>query len=177
MINNKILTVRDLINGSKEGFDPMDIDLTEIKSLSDALPKDGNIEANNAEVLATKYLRGVDLCSELLAIAIAYAQKTDTLKKKAYSEAALVKSQNAGIKTDKSKAWFAEMDDDYINASNKHSEALAFARWVQSKHSSFEKMHYMCKKILERSYNHEKMSGFHGTIHDEKEQDDFGSGW
>ncbi len=164
----KILTIRELLNGSVEGFDPMNFDTSEIRELSNALPKDGNIDLNNAEVLATKYLRGSDICSEFAAIAIAYAQKADTLKKKAYSEAALIKSKVASIKTDKSRAWFAEMDDDYIDASNRYSEAIAFAKWVNNKYDSFNKMHYMCKKILDRGYAHERMAGFNGNVDNDK---------
>lgn len=160
----KHLTIRELLNGGEEGFDPMNIDTSEIRALSDALPKDGNIDLNNAEVLATKYLRGADLCSELLAIATAFVQKSDTLKKKAYSEAALTKSKAAGIKTDKSRAWFADSDDDFIEASNRYSEAVAFAKWVSNKYDSFNKMHYMCKKILDRGYVHERTAGFNGSV-------------
>lgn len=164
MTKEKRLTVREMLNGGEDGFDPMSVDTSEIRALSGALPKDGNIDLNNAEVLATKYLRGADLCAEMLAIATAYAQKTDAQKKKAYSEAALNKSKTAGIKTDKSRAWFADADDDYIEASNKHAEALAFVKWISNKYDSFNKMHYMCKKILDRGYNHERIAGFNGTV-------------
>ena len=56
-MGSESLTVRELLNGKPLGqkFDPMDIDLGEIKILSNAIPKDGNIDVNNAEVLATKY--------------------------------------------------------------------------------------------------------------------------
>lgn len=158
------LTVRELLNGGVNGFDPMNIDTTEINVLSNALPKDGNIDLNNAEVLATKYLRGADICAEILAIATAHVQKTEALKKKAYSEAALNKSQKAGIKTDKSRAWFADMDDQYIEACNKHAEAMAFVKWISNKYDSFNKMHYMCKKILDRGYNHERASSWNGSL-------------
>ena len=139
------LTVRDVLyKGEKTSeFDPMNLDTSEIKTLSDAMPKDGNIDINNAEVLATKYLRGADICAELLAIATAHVAKMDAAKKKAYSYAALVKASANQIKTDKSRAWFAEMDDDYINANNKYAEAIAFAKWVSSKYDSFNKMHYL----------------------------------
>ena len=160
----KHLTIRELLNGGQGGmFDPMSVDTSEIRALSNALPKDGDIDLNNAEVLATKYLRGADLCSELVAIATAYAQKSDTLKKKAYSEAALTKSKTAGIKTDKSRAWFADADDDYIDACNRYSEAVAFVKWVSNKYDSFNKMHYMCKKILDRGYAHERAANFNGS--------------
>lgn len=163
-MNTKALTVKDLLGKDAEEFDPMKIDTSEIKELSEAMPKDGNIDLNIAEVLATKYLRGADLCSELLAIATAYVAKTDALKKKAYSYAAMVKASESNIKTDKSRAWFADMDDDYISACNKHAEAIAFAKWVDGKYESFSKMHYMCKKMLDRGYTHERMSSFNGDV-------------
>ena len=171
-MSNNALTVKDLLGQSAESFDPLKIDTSEIKELSNAMPKDGNIDLNNAEVMATKYLRGADMCSELLAIATAYLSKTDTMKKKAYSYAAMVKASESNIKTDKSRAWFAECDSDYINASNKYAEALAFVKWIDGKYDSFNKMHYMCKKILDRGYSHERMSSFNpdpGKITKEQE--------
>lgn len=171
-MSEKALTVRELLNGGSEGFDPMSIDTSEIKRLSNAIPKDGNIDLNNAEVLATKYLRGADICAELLAIATAFAQKTEALKKKAYSEAALVKSKDAGIKTDKSRAWFAEMDDNYIQAHNNHAEALAFVKWISSKYDSFIKAHYLCRNIVKRGTDHEGASGWNILTPDEEK-----AGW
>ncbi len=167
---SKSLTVRELLNGGDKKFDPMDIDLSGIKVLSEALPKDGNIDLNNAEVMATKYLKGADMCAELLAIATAYAQKSDTLKKKEFGEAALVRSLKAGIKTDKSRAWYADTDEQYIEACNRYSEAIAFARWVSNKYESFIRIHYLCKKILDRGYAHEKTGNFNESTDDEKEQ-------
>jgi len=167
---SKSLTVRELLNGGDKKFDPMDIDLSEIRTLSEALPKDGNIDINNAEVMATKYLKGADICAELLAIATTYAQKADTLKKKEFGEAALVRSIKAGIKTDKSRAWYADTDDQYIEACNRYSEAIAFARWVNNKYESFIRIHYLCKKILDRGYAHEKTAGFNGSSDSDNEQ-------
>jgi hypothetical protein len=163
-MNNVALTVGDMLGKDIENFNPMKIDTSEIKELSDAMPKDGNIDLNNAEVLATKYLRGADMCSELLAIATAYVAKTDTMKRKAYSYAAMVKASEKNIKTDKGRAWFADCDDDYISASNKHAEAVAFCKWLDGKMDSFSKMHYHLKKILERGYTHERMSSFNGDV-------------
>jgi len=169
-MSDKNLTVRDLLNGRDGNFNPLDIDTSEIKELSEAMPKDGNIDINNAEVLATKYLRGADICSELLAIATSYVSKADTEKKKAYSYAALIKASTQNIKTDKSRSWFAEMDEDYIGACNKYSEALAFAKWISSKYDSFNKMHYLCKHILKRAYPHEQASSWNGTLDEESHQ-------
>ena len=170
------LTVRELLSGGTSGFDPLNLDTTEIRGLSESMPKDGNIDINNAEVLATKFLRGADICAELLAVATAYVAKMDALKKKAYSYAALIKASTNNIKTDKSRAWFAEMDDDYLAACNKYAEALAFAKWVSSKYDSFNKMHYMCKHILKRAYPHEQASSWNGIVEDEYKPNDSSSG-
>ena len=164
MAESKALTVRELLNGEGQQISPMDIDTSEIRELSNSIPKDGNIDLNQAEILATKFLRGADVCSELLAIGTNYASKMDTLKKKAYSEAALTKATAAGIKTDKSRAWYADADSDYCNACNRYSEAIAFVKWVDSKHESFIRAHYLCKKMLERGYAHEKADSWNGSL-------------
>ena len=161
-MTNKALTVGELLSSGNQSI--MDIDTSEIRELSNCLPKDGQIDLNQAEILATRYLRGADIAAELLAIGTNYASKMDTLKKKAYSEAALTKAPAAGMKTDKSKCLFAEMDVDYIEACNRYSEALAFVKWIASKHESFIRAHYLCKKMLERGYAHEKADSWNGTL-------------
>ena len=173
------LTVKEMLNNGDDGFDPMTIDTSEIKVLSNCLPKDGNIDINQAEILATKYLRGADICSELLAIATVHMQKCDTLRKKAYSDAALVKSKAAGIKTDKSRAWYAESDSEYIAACNAYAEASGFFKWIQSKHESFIRAHYSCRKMLDRGYAQEKTGNFsesNDKIFEQEEKDNNG-GW
>lgn len=160
------LSVRDVINGGSMSskFDPLALDTSEIRDLSNAMPKDGNIDVNNAEVLAVKYLRGADMCGELLAIATAYVAKTKHLKEIAYSRAFLKARDDKSVKTDKMRAALADLDEDYIEAINKYNEALAFVKWVDSKYNSFNKMHYMTKKILDRGYDHEKASGFNADV-------------
>ena len=161
-MNDKALTVGELLSGGN--VSPMQIDTSEIKELSNCLPKDGQIDLNQAEILATRYLRGADICAELLAIGTNYAARMDTLKKKAYSEAALIRAPAAGMKTDKSKCLYAEMDEEFIKASNRYSEALAFVKWIASKHESFIRAHYMCKKMLDRGYDHERADSWNGTL-------------
>jgi len=164
IMENKSLTVRDLFGAGSQAFSPMDIDLTEIKLLSNAMPKDGNIDVNNAEVLATKYLRGADQCGELIAIATAFVAKTKSKKEIAYNRAFVKYRDDKKIKTDKMRAAMAEIDDDYIEATNRYNESIAFAKWINSKYDSFNKMHYMCKKILDRAYPHERSAGWNGSI-------------
>lgn len=157
---SKTLTVKELMNPKE--FDIGTIDTAEIRALSDAMPADGNIDLNIAEVLAVKYLRGADLCSELLAIATHAVAKTDAQAKKAYSQAC-INAINKGAKTDKQRGWYADSDDDYLTALDKHNEALAFSKWIAGKMDSFRKMHYQCKLLLDRGYGHERMSGFSGN--------------
>lgn len=180
---SKSLTVRELLNGGDECFDPLSIDTTELKELSNSIPKDGNIDINIAEELATKYLRGSDICSELLAIAVTHVQKCDTERKRAYGYAASVKATASGTKTDKARAWFADQDEDYIKACNKYAEATGFMKWVSGKLESFIKSHYMCKKMLDRGYEHERQGGWNGTDGSipsadvEKKEEAFDPGW
>lgn len=161
---SKALTVRELLKCDEDdNFDPMNIDTREIQTLSQSMPADGNIDTNNAEVLAVKYLRGADICSELMAIATRYIAKTDSEMKRAYNRAFIKYKDDRSIKTDKMRVAYAELDDEYILAQNRNNEAKAFKTWVESKYSSFNKMHYMCKKLLDREYEHERAAGFNGT--------------
>lgn len=168
-------TVSDLIG--RKDYDPTTLDTTEIQKLSKSLPKDGNIDTNNAEVLATKFLRGSDLCGEIMAIATAFVSRTKDAKQRAYNQAFLIKSQDQkGLKTDKMRTAFAELDDDYQNACEEYNKAVAFNKWVDSKYNSFTRAHYLCKKILERGYESEKAAGWKGGVGDENDLVDDG-GW
>lgn len=158
-MSEKSLTVKEIIN--PDTFNISTIDTTEIRSLSEAIPKDGNIDINNAEVLAVKFLRGADLCGELLAIATVAVAKHDALSKAAYSTAC-IKAINKGAKTDRQRGWIADSDEDYLAAVEKYNEALGFSKWIGSKADSFKKMHYQCKQLLDRGYAHERMSNFNG---------------
>jgi len=159
---NDKLTVRDLINGGPNvvSFDPLSLDTSEIRALSNAMPKDGNIDVNNAEVLAVKYLRGADICAELLAMATAHVNRMKHIKEVAYSRAFLKSKDDKSVKTDKMRSALADLDEDYMSSCNSYNEALAFRQWIDSKYKVFNTMHYMCKNILQRGYDHERASGF-----------------
>lgn len=172
-MTNKPVTVGEVLKLDGRSFDPMTIDTNDIRVLSDAMPKDGNIDTNNAEVLATKYLRGADLCGELIAIATAYVSKTKDAKQRAYNYAFLVKSEPISrIKTDKMRIAFAELDDDYMVGCEDYNKAVAFFKWIESKHSSFIKMHYLCRSVVKRGYEQENASSWNGPVIEEEN-----SGW
>ena len=166
---SKTTTVGELLRTDDQQFDPMNLDTSDIQELSEAMPRDGNIDIANAEVLATKYLRGADMCGELIAIAAAYVGKTRGSKLKAYNFAFLVKSEsNPRIKTDKMRVAFAELDQDYLDAYDNYNKAIAFSKWVESKYSSFIKMHYLCKNIVKMGYEHEQAASWNGKAQEEK---------
>ena len=134
------------------------------------LLKQLNIDVNNAEVLATKYLRGADLCGEFMALSIAYMLKTKNAKQFAYNYAFLIKSEsNERLKTDKMRISFAELDEDYLQACEDYSKAILFAKWIESKHNIFNKMHYMCKTIIKRGYEQEQASSWNGSVIEEED--------
>lgn len=171
----KSMTVRDLVNAEQYNFDPMSIDTKEIQRLSNSFPKDGNVDLNNAEVMATKYLRGADLCGEMLAIATAYVAKTKSLKDQAYHRAFLSHKDNPKIKTDKMRAAMAEINDDYVEACNKYNEAAAFLKWVNTKFDNFVRMHYHCRSIVKRQLEQQQASGWNGNASNIPEPED--DGW
>jgi hypothetical protein len=158
-MSEKSLTVKEIIN--PDTFNIGAIDTSEIRALSESIPRDGNIDINNAEILAVKFLRGADLCGELLAIATVAVAKNDALYKSAYSSAC-IKATNKGAKTDQQRKWIADSDEEFLAAIEKYNEALGFSKWINSKADSFKKMHYQCKQLLERGYAHERMSNFSG---------------
>jgi len=162
-LSRSSVTLRELLHCDDDAFNPLNMDTKEIQNLSSAMPADGNIDLNNAEVLAVKYLRGADMCSELMAIATRYLSKTDSDMRRAYNRAFIKFKDDRSIKTDKMRVAYAELDDDYIYAQDRNTEAKAFHKWVESKYNSFNKMHYMCKKLLDRGYQHEAAAGFNGN--------------
>jgi hypothetical protein len=62
-------------------FDPEAIDVSEIQALSESIPRDGHVDLAMAPVLACKFLRGADICGELLAILSWWCAKKDDMKK------------------------------------------------------------------------------------------------
>ena len=89
----------------------------------------------------------------------------DSKKNKAWSSAALDKSKLAGYKTVKDKEWFAQADDDFIDAANELVLAKACKKWLENKASYFSGWHYALKTFLKRDYGIENSStiGYNGV--------------
>ena len=174
------------------GFDVNKIDISEITRVEKWLPIGRVIDLNTAEKGLILTLHAQNVCQEQIAKLDCLIGILDSSKSKAWSNAALNKTDEPEnkikCKTAKAKEWFAQSDVDYISASNKLSLARAAKRYLENKASYFSGWHYAFKTFLRRDYSLEKSGSFQnsaGNIHvneynsnaqaDESSSDD--SGW
>lgn len=166
-------TLGELLRADKQELNVMALDTTEIKKLSNLVPRDGNIDVGIASNLATRFLRGADTCSDLVSLATLWVGRAKDTKQKTLNYAFLVKSsEDKNIKTDKMRMAFAELDEDYQAACEKYNECYAFLKWITSKQESLIKAHYLCRRILDGNAQHEQAAGWSGSS-----PDDDGGDW
>ena len=139
-----------------QNFDPENIDVSEITELTNSIPRDGNVDIVIAEVMATKFLRGADRCSEFLSIFTWWSAKKDDEKRHAFSKAFIVTASQAGMKTATEKKAYAEGDSEYIAACEAASRAKAMKEWFKNKHESLVSAHYLMKEIAKGSRTHSR---------------------
>ena len=144
---------------SIKGFGIKSIDITSIEAIETSLPKSGIVDANIAERGLLQTLEGQNLCQEKLVQVDRWIGRLEGEKNKAWSEASLVKAKDAGHKTAKDKEWFAQSDDDYIDAYNELILAKACKKWLENKAGYFLAWHYALKTFLRRDYSIENASG------------------
>ena len=144
---------------SIKNFSIDSIDISGIEEVVDSLPKNGVVDANIAERGLLQTLEGQNLCQEKIVQVDRWIGKLESMKNKAWSEAALVRAKEAGYKTAKDKEWFAQSDADYIKSYNQLVLAKAAKKWLESKASYFLAWHYALKTFLKRDYSIENASG------------------
>jgi hypothetical protein len=154
------LTLKQVLE--TENYDPMNIDISEFKRMSELMPKDGNIDLANAAVLATMYLRAADRCSEIVSSLIwragkAKSEKT-TIRQKLYLLAI-----EEGHKTINDKVAYAESHEDFIKASDILVQTEAVKKWFEEKHKWFLESHRYMKAKLKAENQHMSSSGFSET--------------
>jgi hypothetical protein len=135
-------------------FDPEKIDVSEIRELTDSIPKDGNVDVVIAEVLATRFLRGADRCSEILAQLTWWEARMDDEKRRALAHASLVTAAAKGLKTATEKRTYADADPEYLKACETANRAKAMKQWFKNKHESFVSAHYLMKEIAKGGRSH-----------------------
>lgn len=126
--------------------------LTTLFEISREIPDNANsIDSHHAEYLAGRFLKGLDLCGELYALAISYEMKQELLKKKEFSNAMIIRASEKGLKTAKEKEICAYADEIYIEAAEKYISAKMFRHLVEEKREAFFKAHYLMRKIVDKN--------------------------
>jgi hypothetical protein len=140
-------------------FDPEKIDISEIKELTDAIPKDGNVDVAIAESLATKFLRGADRCAEILAQLTWWEAKMEDEKRHAIAKASLVTAAQKGLKTATDRRTYADADPECLKACEASNKAKAMKQWFKNKHDSLVSAHYLMKDIAKGGRSHQRAGG------------------
>jgi hypothetical protein len=142
-----------------DNFSIEGIDVSEIDRISNFLPKNGVIDINIAEQALAITLEGQNLCQEKIVQIDRWIGIKETEKNRAWSNAAITKSKVSGLKTVKEKEWFAQSDDDYVDACNNFTLAKACKKWFENKANYFQTWHYAIKTFLRRDYSIENIGG------------------
>lgn len=148
-----------------DSFDPMDLDITYIKDTINEIPKDGLIDINDAERLATIILRCADYCGDILAKAARYSGYKETLKR-ASKSAAIYRKIKEKITPTVAKEAYAD-DEEFIEASNNATTAEALLKWLDEKYQNLIKAHILCKNILARHSTVERANSWQGSESEE----------
>lgn len=155
-----------------DNFSIEELDLSEVEELSDWLPKNGIVDLNIAEKGLILTLHGQNLCQEQIARIDHLISVKEGQRNKAWTKAALDKANAAGHKVVKNREWFAQADDDYIEACNQVAIAKAAKRWFENKADYFQNWHYAMKSFLRRDYSLERLGNFQVGYETEKVETD-----
>lgn len=141
-----------------ESFDPLNVDISFLESVSEQLPIQGYMDAPMAEHLATITLKAADHCIDLLAQATLYLGHCDAQRKSIRSRA--IKQ----MLTDKVPSTVAKEacadDEEYIKATNNYNIALAWSTWLENKHDALLKTHHLCKDLIRKAEMLKESSGW-----------------
>jgi len=154
------ITLRQVLE--TESYDPMNIDISEFKKLSDLMPKDGNIDLANAEILAAMYLRAADRCSEIVSALIWRTQKAkmdrNTIRQKLY-----LLAKDEGHKTIDDKRAYSESHPEYTDSGDALASIEAVKKWFEEKHKWFLESHRYMKAKLKAESQHLSAANFSET--------------
>lgn len=145
-----LTSIEEMVRASL-GLAPDTALINDIVEITKELPDNANaVSPSFAEYLAGRFLKGLDLCNELYALSIGYELKSEIFKKKAHGEAFIIRSKTKGLKTAKEMEAYANTDDLYVEAAEKHAESKMLRVLVENIRSDFEKAHYLMRKIAEK---------------------------
>lgn len=139
-----------------QNFDPMNVNVSYIQNTIGLIPADGSIDLNEAERLATLFLKCADYCSELLSQAVRFFGYTDSEKKAEKASAIERKIENKTPATTAKETY--SNDPKYVEASNKNTDAQAFLTWITQKHDNLIKAHVLCKDLMKNHTQNRSVS-------------------
>jgi len=157
MTEEKSLTLKESL--ALDTFDPMNIDISEFKEMSEQLPQDTNIDIAIAEKLAGVYLRAADRCSEIHSALIHHTQKMK-LEKNTTRQKLYLAAKGEGHKTVEERKAYAESHPDYVEACEALMKAETVKHWFEDKHKWFLKSHQYMKDKLKAEQQHMRSAGF-----------------
>lgn len=155
-----MITTKNILDIDK--FDPTNQDITYIQNTINEIPEDGIIDINQAERLATIFLRAADYCGDLIAKATRYYGSKDTQKKAQKSESIYRKIKEKVTPT-VAKDAYAD-DTEYVDAANDATTAEALLKWLEKKHSNLISAHILCKSLLSRHSETERSNSWKGGM-------------
>ena len=155
-------------------FDPMTIDTQEINRVCNKIPKDGHIDINIAERLATTFLQCADHITDLIALSAAYAGNCEAERRDLKSQAIESKMSGTGGKSATVAVQLFGNDVLYKEAHRKQALAEAFLEWLKTKYKNLMAAHVLCKDIIKihhmsRERGDYKSANPHGIDSEEKE--------
>lgn len=162
----------DIINTN--GFSIDALDLTEIRKMSEILPKNKVIDSNIAEKYIISTIEAQDLCQEKIVQVERWIGMKKVILEKTEAESALIRAKDAGHKTAKEKEWFVQCDEAVIALRDELEKAKVAKLWLDNKIKYFSMWHYSLKAFIKRDYNIEGASTYStfGTTPDQVEMEE-----
>lgn len=122
-----------------------------VLEISREIPENANnLSPEMAEYLAGRFLKGMDICGELYALAVSFEMKMELGKKQEFSNAMIIRSADRGLRTAKEKEMYAHADPEYLTAAEKYVSAKMFRLLIEEKKDAFYKAHYLLRKVADK---------------------------
>lgn len=145
------LTVLETAVRKANGLPANNLIMGTIAAISCEIPENTTtLNPAMAEYLAGRFLKGIDLCGELYALAMSFEMQMELKKKREFSNAVIVRAVEHNIRTATEKKIYADADEIYLEAAKQYVAAKMFRVLLEEKKASFFKAHYLMKQILNK---------------------------
>lgn len=147
-------------------FDPLNVDLTYIKSVCSKIPKDGHIDLNVADELATTFLQCADDITDMICQCAAYCGKAEAGKHSAKADAIDARINDTSTKVAATVAvQLYTNDPKFLEAKQKHDVAEAFLEWLRTKYKNLMAAHVLCKDIMKMHFDSQTKGSRRASSH------------